>query len=79
VEVADRGPGLSAEQTTQVGQRFWRGDQGRQHGDGAGLGISIVRAIVERFGGRLDMNPREGGGLVAALRIPLSNQRTDEQ
>ena len=79
VEVADRGPGLSAEQTTQVGQRFWRGDQGRQRGDGAGLGISIVRAIVERFGGRLDMNPREGGGLVAALRIPLSNQRTDEQ
>ncbi|WP_175854953.1 ATP-binding protein [Burkholderia anthina] len=71
LEVADRGPGLSAEQTTQVGQRFWRGDQGRQHSDGAGLGISIVRAIVERFGGRLEMSHREDGGLVAALVIPL--------
>ncbi|MPM59112.1 Sensor protein QseC [bioreactor metagenome] len=71
VEVADRGPGLSAQQTMQVGQRFWRGDQGRQFNDGAGLGISIVRAIVERFGGQLDMKLRDGGGLVAVLHIPL--------
>ncbi|WP_232923426.1 sensor histidine kinase, partial [Pseudomonas synxantha] len=71
LEVADRGPGLSAEQTTQIGQRFWRGDQGRQRSDGAGLGISIVRAIVERFGGRLEMMPRDNGGLVAELLVPL--------
>lgn len=71
VEVADRGPGLSAEQATQVGQRFWRGDQGRQHNDGAGLGISIVRTIIGRFGGRLDIEPRMGGGLTAELLIPL--------
>jgi len=71
LEVADRGPGLSAEQTKQIGQRFWRGDQGWQHNDGAGLGISIVRAIVERFGGRLDMKPGESGGLVAELLVPL--------
>ncbi|MBN5086517.1 sensor histidine kinase N-terminal domain-containing protein [Stenotrophomonas maltophilia] len=69
--VADRGPGLTSEQTKQIGQRFWRGDQGRQRGDGAGLGISIVRIIVERFGGRLDMRPRENGGLVAELIVPL--------
>lgn len=71
ISVADRGPGLSAEQTVQIGKRFWRGDQGRHAKDGAGLGISIVRAIAERFSGELTLRPREGGGLVAELRIPV--------
>ena len=71
LQVADRGPGLSAEHAKQIGQRFWRGDQGRQYSDGAGLGISIVLAIVERFGGRLDMKARDEGGLIAELLVPL--------
>ncbi|HDS1367952.1 TPA: ATP-binding protein [Stenotrophomonas maltophilia] len=70
IEVMDRGPGLSAEHTAQIGQRFWRGDQGRRRGDGAGLGISIVRAIAERFGGALSMVPRDQGGLIAKVTIP---------
>lgn len=70
--VSDRGHGLSAEQASQIGRRFWRGDQGRQRKDGAGLGISIVRAIVERFGGALNLNSRDGGGLVAEILIPLA-------
>lgn len=70
VSVADRGPGITFEQASQIGQRFWRGDQGRNSKDGAGLGLSIVRAIVERFGGTLDLRPREGGGLVAEISLP---------
>jgi len=71
IEVADRGPGLSDKQAEQIGQRFWRGDQGRRQGEGAGLGISIVRAIMGRFGGALELKPREGGGLLAVLQMPL--------
>lgn len=73
IAVTDRGPGLTTEQASQIGQRFWRGDQGRKSKDGAGLGISIVRAIVERFGGTLELRPREGGGLVAEISLPGSN------
>ena len=69
--VADRGPGLSPEQAAQIGRRFWRGDQGRQRKEGAGLGISIVRAIAERFGGTLTLRSRAGGGLIAELTVPL--------
>src|SRR5690606_24479648 len=64
IAVADRGPGLTEEQAPQIGRRFWRGDQGRHRENGAGLGISIVHAIAERFGGKLTFEPREGGGLV---------------
>ena len=77
LSVADRGPGLSPEQAARVGRRFWRGDQGRQRQDGAGLGISIVRAIVERFGGALDLRSRAGGGLVAEILIPLTTAAND--
>ena len=70
ITVSDRGPGLTAEQASQIGQRFWRGDQGRKSKDGAGLGISIVRAIAERFGGVLNFEPREGRGLVAKFFVP---------
>lgn len=72
IAIADRGPGLNSEQATQIGRRFWRGDQGRNRKEGAGLGISIVRAIAERFGGDLSLEPREGGGLLARFSMPLS-------
>ncbi|MFJ2994916.1 ATP-binding protein [Pandoraea sp. NPDC087047] len=70
IVVADRGPGLAPEQTMRLGQRFWRGDRGRQHGEGAGLGISIVQAIASRFGAVLEFAPRDGGGLLARLYVP---------
>ncbi len=71
IEIADRGPGLTAEQSARVEQRFWRGDQGRSSREGAGLGLSIVRSVTERFGGSFGLHCREGGGLVARLTVPL--------
>jgi two-component system sensor histidine kinase QseC len=73
ISVLDRGPGITTEQATQIGQRFWRGDQGRKSKEGAGLGLSIVRAITERFGGSLDLRSREGGGLIVTLSLPIAS------
>lgn len=70
IEIADRGPGLPDGQLVQAGLRFWRGDGGRNSGQGSGLGLSIVRAIAGHFGGQFSLAPREGGGLVARLHIP---------
>ncbi|WP_406850257.1 ATP-binding protein [Chromobacterium phragmitis] len=67
-EVADQGPGLSAEAMAQATQRFWRA---RQAADGgSGLGLAIVAAIVERFGGRLALRAEEAGGLCVILTLP---------
>jgi signal transduction histidine kinase len=65
-EVSDRGPGLSDADLAVATERFWR----RESGWGSGLGLSIVAAITERFGGRLAMARREGGGLVVTLSLP---------
>lgn len=65
--VRDRGPGLAAHELEAATQRFWR----RSPGEGSGLGLSIVVAITERFGGDLTLARRAGGGLMANLILPV--------
>lgn len=62
----DRGPGLSDTDIAIAGQRFWRKGGGR----GSGLGLSIVGAIVTRYGGAWRLEAREGGGLAAVITFP---------
>lgn len=61
--VADEGPGLTPEMATRVFDPFVRGDavRSREMG-GNGLGLSVVRAIVEAHGGRLRYRPSGSGG-----------------
>ena len=57
------GPGLDAEQTAHVFERFYRGDpsRSRDHG-GAGLGLAIVAAIVAAHGGAVEVESAPGRG-----------------
>ena len=68
--VFDRGPGLSDEALVRATQRFWRRGSGR----GSGLGLSIVAAIAERFGGSFELLLRPEGGLEAKLTLPRKKQ-----
>jgi len=70
-QVCDDGPGLSAEELTQVTQRFWRRDTGH----GSGLGLAIVVAMTERYGGSLALAQRPTGGLEATLSLPRAKPR----
>lgn len=68
VEVADRGPGLTVEQTTLVTRKFVR----LSERDGtAGLGLWIVEQLVTAMQGTLVLEPRTGGGLIARVVVPL--------
>ena len=73
VEVADDGPGLGSEQADQIFERFYRADPSRSrvHG-GAGLGLSIVQAIVAAHGGQVTAGTAPGGGAVFAVRLPAA-------
>lgn len=50
IEVVDHGDGLSREQAERVFERFCRADPARSHAAGAGLGLSIVAALVAAHG-----------------------------
>jgi signal transduction histidine kinase len=71
--VEDRGPGISAEDQERVWQRFWRGDKRRAREEGrSGLGLSIVKSIVERHGGRVQLLSELGKGATFILWFPYS-------
>ncbi|MDT0268540.1 ATP-binding protein [Streptomyces sp. DSM 44915] len=65
--VADTGPGVPEADREVVFDRFWRGAQRR--GGGAGLGLSIVRAIAEGHHGRAEVRPTPGGGATFVLLL----------
>jgi signal transduction histidine kinase len=67
--VTDEGPGLGADELTRVGERFWRGGQ-HTNVPGSGLGLSIVRTLMQPYGGRLHVEPATPRGLVVAVRLP---------
>ena len=73
VSVADDGPGIAPENHVRVFQRFWRGDreEARQQGR-SGLGLTIVRQIVEAHGGRVDLASDIGHGSTFVLWFPRS-------
>lgn len=70
-QVADRGVGVKPEHVEKAFERYWQGESGdRRHHPGAGLGLYLVRRIVERQQGWVSLRPREGGGTVAEVRLP---------
>ncbi|MDO9598180.1 MAG: ATP-binding protein [Azoarcus sp.] len=72
IEVADRGPGIDPDQVERMRQPFTRLESARSNTKGAGLGLAIVERVVRAHDGRLDLLPRDGGGLRAILRLPLT-------
>ena len=71
VRVTDRGPGVPADLREQVFHRFVRGDASDGHG-GLGLGLAIVRGLVEAQGGRVWLEDVPGGGASFAFSLPVA-------
>jgi signal transduction histidine kinase len=73
IEWADDGPGFPAGLLGTAFERFVRGETSRTPATGAGLGLSIVRAVVTAHGGTAQLrNGPPLGGAVVTLRLPVS-------
>ncbi len=75
IQVADRGPGIPASELPEIFKPFFRGAaaQARQI-RGSGLGLSLVREIVEAHGGTVSAESPGGGGAVFTVRLPLAKE-----
>jgi two-component system sensor histidine kinase ChvG len=72
ITIADQGPGIPAEHRDRVFSRFFsyrpNGDSDHSH---TGLGLALVRAIVESYGGAVTAEARSGGGTKMIVVLPL--------
>ena len=72
LEVADRGPGIPANQIERLKRPFTRGEPARSGAVGAGLGLAIVERIARLHGGTVELLARDGGGTIARVTLPGS-------
>jgi signal transduction histidine kinase len=68
LSVSDTGPGIPAEQRERIFERFVQGDG--SEGGAAGLGLAIVRDIVQAHGGRIHLDSEPGRGSRFTLELP---------
>jgi signal transduction histidine kinase len=72
VEIRDTGRGIAPEDIPHLFERFWRGDSSRARSTGgAGLGLSICKAIVDSCGGEIEVTSQLGVGTCVKVRLPL--------
>jgi len=73
--VADSGPGVSSEKAAHVFDRFWTGSRDLP-ARGAGMGLAIVRGVVEAHGGRVWLEPATlGRGATFCIALPIAPAR----
>jgi signal transduction histidine kinase len=69
--VRDEGPGVPSSERAKIFERFYRpGNELRRETQGTGIGLSLVKAIVEAHGGRVELDSRPGDGSTFTLVLP---------
>ncbi|NBB15352.1 HAMP domain-containing protein [Caulobacter sp. SLTY] len=73
IEIEDDGPGIPDHERERAFEPFFRGEPSRNRETGGiGLGLAVVRSVARAHGGDAELINREGGGLTAQVRLPLS-------
>jgi two-component system sensor histidine kinase KdpD len=70
--VADRGVGIDDFDKAMIFDKFYRGQSQRYRVQGTGMGLAIVRAIIEAHGGKVDVSSQRGVGSVFSFSLPLA-------
>ena len=77
--VADRGMGIDDLERSMIFDKFYRGQSQRYRVQGTGMGLAIVKAIVEAHGGRIEVSSQLGHGSVFSFGLPIAPAGTSRQ
>jgi signal transduction histidine kinase len=77
IAVSDSGVGIAPEHLPHVFDRFYKADRSRSTSGGSGLGLSIVKAIVERHGGTISVRSRQGVETVFEVALPADRSKIE--
>jgi PAS domain S-box-containing protein len=79
VQIADEGPGVQPEEEVEIFKRFkMRGSISEKPSYGIGLGLMVVKAIVEAQGGQVGVESRHPGGSVFWFTVPKATKEADK-
>jgi two-component system, OmpR family, sensor histidine kinase BaeS len=73
VSVSDTGQGISAEDLPHIFDRFYRGKVGTKRADGSGIGLAVVKELVEAHAGTVWVESRDGEGSTFLFTLPVAN------
>jgi len=76
--VHDSGSGVLPEERDRIFERFYRGRSARPRFEGAGLGLSIVSAIAEAHGGRVELESQPDRGSTFTIVVPMTSAAEEE-
>lgn len=75
IRICDRGPGIPADQAEAVFRPFHRLETARSNRTGgSGLGLAIARQLAVKHGWTIELLPRDGGGTVASVSLPVADR-----
>ncbi|HHV06863.1 MAG TPA: cell wall metabolism sensor histidine kinase WalK [Firmicutes bacterium] len=78
VRVRDTGSGIAAADLPYVFERFYKKEKARTRSSaGTGIGLAIVKGLVEAHGGEITVNSKLGQGTVFTFTLPLASSRPD--
>ncbi len=72
IRVSDSGIGMTEEETSRVFERFFRGGNGSAASPGTGLGMSIVKSLVDLHSGEVEVDSELGRGTTFRVRLPAA-------
>ncbi|WP_373480997.1 sensor histidine kinase [Geminocystis sp.] len=73
IKIKDTGIGIKETELKHIFQRFWRGEEGRNHRrEGSGLGLAIAEKITLNYGGKITVSSELGKGSLFSIYLPLS-------
>ena len=76
ISVADTGIGIAEEDLSRVFSRFWRSDASRERvSGGLGVGLSLVKEIVSKHNGYIEVKSELGRGSVFTVHLPAEQPR----
>ncbi len=77
ISISDTGVGMSAEDKQRVFDRFYRASTARENAvQGIGVGLSIVKSIVDAHGGEITIESEQGRGTTIGLSLPRTRETT---
>lgn len=78
IEVSDQGPGIRDDELSHMFEPFFRGERARDNQiEGSGLGLAVVRQVMEGHGGEVGVSSQPGTGTTFTLTLPLDHEERD--